>query len=202
MTNSTSPFICVPLNELPSERAEDSTPEKVEAEKTRIRKDIIEKSNAEIVKEDQFRPQDQKAMKLMRELGSDLNINAFACNFRYSDGHLNEDVEEANYLMQRVVEALSVDSPNDDPTKIPLFLTSTEFSDELYGNCKKHFMKRLGLEDSTQDLMVLRNVVMSPFPTEGNFISHLADIFYKTVKEETEVRRAYLSSIEDVGCVY
>lgn len=187
MTNSTSPFVCVPFNELPSERAENSSPEKVEAEKTRIREEILKKSNADIVKEDRSRPRDQKAMKLMRDLGSDLNINAFAINFRYSDGRLNEDVEEANYLMKRVIEALSVDSPDDDPSKIPLYLTSTEFSDELYGDCKKHFMKRLGLEDSTQDLMVLRNVVMSPFPTDGNFINRLADIFYKTVKDETEV---------------
>lgn len=187
MTNSTSPFVCVPFNELPSERAENSSPEKVEAEKTRIREEILKKSNADIVKDDQSRPRDQKAMKLMRDLGSDLNINAFAINFRYSDGRLNEDVEEANYLMKRVIEALSVDSPDDDPSKIPLYLTSTEFSDELYGNCKKHFMKRLGLEDSTQDLMVLRNVVMSPFPTDGNFINRLADVFYKTVEEETKV---------------
>ncbi|KAK6216154.1 hypothetical protein LQW54_003728 [Pestalotiopsis sp. IQ-011] len=189
MTNSTSPFVCVPFNELPSERAANSSPEKVEAEKTRIREEILKKSNADIVKEDRSRPRDQNAMKLMRDLGSDLNINAFAINFRYSDGRLNEDVEEANYLMKRVIEALSVDSPDDDPSKIPPYLTSTEFSDELYGDCKKHFMKRLGLEDSTQDLMVLRNVVMSPFPTDGNFINRLADIFYKTVKDETEIVR-------------
>lgn len=141
--------------------------------------------------EDLTRPDDQKAIKLLRSLGSDLNINAFALNFRHADGTLNGDVEEANYLMQRVVEALSVDSPTDDPTKIPLYLTSTEFSDELYGDCKKHFLKRLGLEDSTNDLMVLRNVVMSPFPTDGNFISQLADIFYKTVEAETKVSHQF-----------
>ncbi|KAH8880843.1 PLP-dependent transferase, partial [Thozetella sp. PMI_491] len=181
MTDATSPFICVPFNELPSERDPDSTPEKVEAEKIRIRRDVLRKTNAEIVQEDQSRPEDQKTLKLLRQLGSDLNINAFSLNFRYSDGRLNDDVEEANYLMQRVIEALSVDSPEDDPTKIPLYLTSTEFSDKLYGECKKHFMKRLGLIDSTQDLMVLRNVVMSPFPTEGNFIHKLANILRDTI---------------------
>ncbi|KAH8205832.1 hypothetical protein TruAng_000108 [Truncatella angustata] len=198
MTDSTSPFICVPFNELPSELAKGSTPERVEAEKARIRRDIINKTNAKITEEDLERPQDQKAMKLMRELGSDLNINAFAVNFRYSDGRLNEDVEEANYLMKRVIEALSVDSPNDDPTKIPLYLTSTEFSDELYGNCKKHFAERLGLEDSTQDLMVLRNVVMSPFPTDGNFIHRLAKIFYDTVEKETKIVRERNELSEDL----
>lgn len=187
MTDTSSPFICVPFNELPSELVPDSTPAMVEAEKARIRKEIVEKTNAEIIREDQERPDDQKAIKLMRDLGSDLNINAFALNFRYSDGTINTDVEEANYLMQRVVQAFSVESPSDDPTKIPLYLTSTEFSDELYGDCKANFMRRLQLDDSTQDLMVLRNVVMSPFPTERSFIRNLAHIFYNKVEEETAV---------------
>lgn len=195
LTDSDSPFICVPFNELPSEVAPDSTPAKVEAEKARIREEIVTKTNSEILKQDADRHPDQKATKLMRALGSDLNINAFALNFRYAptgsetQGRLNDDVEEANYLMQRVIEALSVDSPTDDPTQIPLYLTSTEFSDDLYGECKKHYMSRLGLKDSTQDLMVLRNVVMSPFPTDGGFIGELASIFRKTVERETEIVR-------------
>ncbi|VUC26346.1 unnamed protein product [Clonostachys rosea] len=189
LTDTTSPFICVPFNELPSELEPNTTPEKVEAEKARIRRDILSKTNAEIVMEDASRPSDLKATKLLRDLGSDLNINAFSLNFRHADGCLNDDVEEANYLMQRVIEALSVDSPNDDPTKIPLYLTSTEFSDELYGNCKKNFMRRLGLKDSHQDLMVLRNVVMSPFPSDGNFLGKLAQTFRETVEKETQVVR-------------
>ncbi|KAI1351924.1 pyridoxal-dependent decarboxylase domain-containing protein [Xylaria sp. FL0043] len=189
LTDASSPFICVPFNMLPSELGPDPTEEKIEAEKKRIYRDIVNKTNAEIAEEDRKRPHDFKAMKLMRELGSDLNINAFALNFRYEDGRLNDDIEEANYLMQRVVESLSVDSPTDDPTKIPLYLTSTEFSDELYGKCKANFVRRLGLEQSTQDLMVLRNVVMSPFPTDGNFTNELARLLYDTVAAETEVVR-------------
>ncbi|KAK7754117.1 hypothetical protein SLS62_003963 [Diatrype stigma] len=197
LTDTSSPFICVPFNELPSELVPGSTSATVEAEKTRIRTEIVEKTNAEIIQDDQQRPDDQKAIKLMRDLGSDLNINAFALNFRYSDGTVNTDVEEANYLMQRVVQAFSVESPYDDPTKIPLYLTSTEFSDELYGDCKANFMKRLQLHRSTQDLMVLRNVVMSPFPTERSFIRNLAQIFYDKVKEETEIVRKRNEVTED-----
>ncbi|KAJ0306665.1 hypothetical protein COL516b_004458 [Colletotrichum fioriniae] len=184
-----SPFVCVPFNMLPSELESNPTEEKIEAEKKRIRDEIVKKTNASIIAEDEARPDDQKVMKLLRSLGSDLNINAFALNFRYEDGRLNDDIEEANYLMQRVIEALSVDSPDDDPTKIPLFLTSTEFSDELYGECKANYVKRLGLEQSSLDLMVLRNVVMSPFPTDGNFTNQLADIFYDVVAKETEIVR-------------
>ncbi|KAJ2990730.1 hypothetical protein NUW58_g2807 [Xylaria curta] len=189
LTDASSPFICVPFNMLPSELEPNSTEEKIEAEKKRIRRDIVSKTNAQITEADRSRPDKAKAMKLMRDLGSDLNINAFALNFRYEDGRVNDDIEEANYLMQRVIETLSVDSPADDPTKIPLYLTSTEFTDELYGKCKSNFVKRLGLEQSTHNLMVLRNVVMSPFPTDGNFTNDLAQIFYKTVAAETEVVR-------------
>ncbi|KAI1269383.1 pyridoxal-dependent decarboxylase domain-containing protein [Xylariaceae sp. FL1019] len=189
LTDASSPFICVPFNMLPSELEDHPSEERIEAEKRRIRRDIVNRTNAKIIEEDEKREDDNKAMKLMRELGSDLNINAFALNFRYEDGTLNDDIEEANYLMQRVIETLSVDSPTDDPTKIPLYLTSTEFSDKLYGKCKANFVKRLGLEQSTQDLMVLRNVVMSPFPSDGNFTNDLASIFYDVVKKETEVVR-------------
>lgn len=173
----------------------------VEAEKARIRNEIVGKTNAEIIIEDRDRPDELKAIKLMRDLGSDLNINAFALNFRFSDGTVNTDVEEANYLMQRVVKAFSIESPSDDPTKIPLYLSSTEFSDELYGSCKAHFMKRLQLDDSTQDLVVLRNVVMSPFPTERSFIRNLAQIFYDKVEEETAVRRLSMLSNIFMLCV-
>ncbi|KAJ0341914.1 hypothetical protein KNSL1_010912 [Colletotrichum chrysophilum] len=189
LTDASSPYICVPFNMLPSELEENATEDRIEAEKKRIRNDIVLKSNASIMNDDQHRPDDQKAIKLMRALGSDLNINAFSLNFRYADGCLNDDIEEANYLMQRVVETFSVDSPTDDPTKIPLYLTSTEFSDELYGKCKANFVKRLGLSPSTQDLMVLRNVVMSPFPSDGNFTNDLAEEFKKVVEAETEVVR-------------
>jgi glutamate/tyrosine decarboxylase-like PLP-dependent enzyme len=189
MTNNKSTFLCVPFNELPSEMDPETTPAKVEAEKQWITQEIIHKSNAQIMADDHHRPDDQKAVRFLRSLGSDLNINGFALNFRYSDGTINEDVEEANYLMQRVIEAFSVDSPSDKPAKIPLYLTSTEFSDELYGKCKEHFMKRLKLKPSTQNLMVLRNVVMSPFPTDGNFIRELAVIFEEKVKEEAEFVR-------------
>lgn len=49
-----------------------------------------------------------------------------------------------------------------------------------------NFKKRLGLKGD-KDLFVLRNVVMSPFPTTGNFVKTLADIFRAIVEEEVEV---------------
>ncbi len=183
-------FRVVPLNMLPSELKPGSTAAKVEEEKQRIRDTILSQSNAQILASDVDKPEEERALTLLRAIGSDLNINAFALNFKLTPGKLgvwNTDVEEANYLTRRVVERLSVDSPEDDPSAIPFVLTSTEFSKELYDECANNFKHRLGLRKDDLDLMVLRNVVMNPFPTENNFIGKLAGIFRKVVEEEVEV---------------
>ena len=187
MTTKDMSFTCVPFNMLPSELKPDTNEEMVEEEKRRIRTEILEKSNAEIVEADVGKEDGYKTMELLRELGSDLNINGFSLNFKLANGHWNTDIEEANYLMTRVVETLSVDQPEDDPTKIPIVLTSTEFSAELYGDCRANFVKRLGLDPCDLDLMVLRNVVMSAFPTDRGFVGELIDCFKSVVEREVAV---------------
>ena len=179
MSNKDTDFVVVPLNPLPAELEPNPTPEKIEAQKEYIRKNILPKENWELV-------EDEDAMTLLNKLGSDLNINAFACNFRYRDGRINTDIEEANYLNRRIFERLSVTSPDEDPLKIPFYITSTVFAQSDYGTCADHFKKRLGLEGN-QDLFVLRNVVMSPFTTTRDFISDLAREFKKVLEEEVEV---------------
>ena len=138
MSTKDDNFIVVPLNELLSE-LKDGTPEEVEAEKQKIRARTLQKTNSEIVSEDESRPKENKALALLQALGSDLNMNSFSTKWRYADGNLNEDVEEANYFNLRVIRRLSVDSVEDDPTKIPFFLTSTTFMVHGYGKCVQHF---------------------------------------------------------------
>ena len=187
MSTKNDAFLVMPLNELPSETKPNSTPEKVEAERQKIREQVLHKTNEEIVNEDEQRPEDEKALVLLRALGSDLNINAFSTNWRYADGTLNTEVEEANYFNLRVIQRLSVDSPEDDPTEIPFYLTSTTFQLHEYGECAQHFKKRLGLYVDQEDLVVMRNVVMSPWPTDGNFIGRLIEEFKKVLNEEVQV---------------
>ncbi|CAN8102060.1 unnamed protein product [Discula destructiva] len=189
MTDDCMSFTCVPLNMLPSEMAEDSSPQSIEAEKEWIRANILSANNAQIAGPEITSPGGDSAMTLIRKLGSDLNINAFACNFRYNNGQLNDDPDEANYFMRQIMENLSVNSADDDPAKIPLYLSSTEFSPALYGDCLKNFKRRLGLKDGPQELFVLRNVVMSPWPTEKDFIGHLADIFKETAENAVKICR-------------
>lgn len=175
-------FICVPFNRLPKERegyAFDS--EEVEKNRDEIRDIILGQDNETLMG-------NPKAMDLLRQLGSDTNINGFALNFYLDEDNqiLNTDIEEANYLMKRVVDRLSVTTANTDPTAIPIYLTSTKFEPKLYGNCAKTFMKRVGLTVVDEDLFVLRNVVMSPFPTKHYFIGKLWDEFEKKVNEEVK----------------
>lgn len=83
MTTDDSALIVTPLNMLPIEKA-GGTPEEIEGEKQFIRERILGVTNEELMK-------DEEAIKLLKELGGDLMINAFACNFRI-DGKANIDV--------------------------------------------------------------------------------------------------------------
>lgn len=200
MTTEKDPFKVVPLNELPSELAEypkDLTEEQkqkameeaLKEEQKFIRESICQKTNMQIVEEDKGRPDEKKAMHLLRELGSDLNINAFSANWQHEDGTWNTDVEEANYFNQLVIQDLSVDSPEDEPTKIPFYLTSTTFMIHEYGECAQHFKKRLGLIQDDTDLVVMRNVVMSPWPTDGYFINSLIKEYKKVMNKHVLVSK-------------
>ncbi|KAH8703847.1 pyridoxal phosphate-dependent transferase [Talaromyces proteolyticus] len=171
-------FICIPFNRLSSELEGHGLVFKtVDEERKWIHDNILTMTNKEMAENDQV-------MQYIRGLGSDTNINAFALNWIGEDGKPNSDIEEANYFMKNVVDRLSVTDTNGKPAAIPLYLTSTKFEPQLYGKCAQHFMERLGIDKCSQDLMVLRNVVMSPFPTDRDFIGELMDYFQEVVREE------------------
>ncbi|CAG7971697.1 unnamed protein product [Penicillium salamii] len=173
-------YIIIPFNRLRMEKKGFNilSPE-VDVGRELIWDFILQKTNEQVSKI-------PEAMEWLREIGSDLNINAFALNWYHEDGTLNTDLEEANYLTQQVVNKLSITSSTEAPNKLPLFLTSTQFEPASYGNCAQNFMKRLGLTPCAQDLWVLRNVVMSPFPTERGFIDELMKTFEQTIIDEVD----------------
>ncbi|PPR01984.1 hypothetical protein CVT24_011111 [Panaeolus cyanescens] len=181
LSDATTPYVVVPLNKLLSE----PDAEEVEKEKTFIRQKILGRSNKDIIED-----ADPMALDELLALGSDLNINTFACNFRLPDtegneSNLNTDVEEANYLNKCIFDRLSVTGVDKRPQDIPIFITSTVFAHKDYGHCLDSFKKRLGLEtDSSQDLFVLRNVVMSPFQAAADFTGKVTEIFRQTLEQE------------------
>ncbi|KAF6824113.1 hypothetical protein CPLU01_11042 [Colletotrichum plurivorum] len=177
-------LIVAPLIRLPSER---TVGEDVELQKEYIRKSIVGRDNKAL-------REDDEAWALMRELGGDLMINAFATNFKVGD-EVNQDVGEANYLNQWIFSKLSVSSQDDVINERPLFLTSSEFGEEAYGKCLETFKRRLGLtttdeegnvKPSRGDLRFLVNVTMSPWPTSPDFMSGMVEDFRNVAERGVE----------------
>jgi hypothetical protein len=178
MSTDSTDFIVTPMNKLP-------TISHIFDLKEFIRERILDVDNDVLINDD-------KAMKVVIEIGSDLAINAFAVNFLFTDGTgdlvTNEDVVEANNLGKRIFERLSISKVTDNVLDKPLVLTSTQLKQSKYGECLTNFKERLGLSGQ-QDLYVLVNVVMSPFPTQCNFTRQIADSLQKVIQEEVLISR-------------
>ncbi|KAG8978320.1 hypothetical protein FRB93_011132 [Tulasnella sp. JGI-2019a] len=178
-TMSTQPddFIVVPLNLLPAEQDGGD----VEKQKTYIRDTILKLNNREL-------RGDKTAWTLVKKMGSDLSINAFAVNFLLADRTVNTDVVEANNLGQRIFKRLSIvdAKPASTPPPPPLILTSTSLSQTTYKGCLEKFKERLSLV-GPQDLYTLVNVVMSPWPTVDDFTNDIVDALRKVIEEEVKI---------------
>ncbi|KAF3179710.1 hypothetical protein TWF106_001771 [Orbilia oligospora] len=174
-------FIVTPFNRLPAE-VDGKSSEEIEKQKEFIRKYIINVDNKTLAK-------DQAAWELLKLLGGDLMANAMACNFKYTIGDkkvLNTSIVEANIMNTRIFNRVSVARPGEEVKKRELFLTSSQFSQENYGECLTNYKKRLGLE-GPDDLCSLLNVTMSPWPTDGNFLTDVVVAeFKKIVQEEAQ----------------
>lgn len=99
-------LLVIPFNMLPAEMKPGATLADVEAQKQFIRDRILKPTNSELVA-------DPEAMELVTHLGSDLMINAFACNFKIN-GEINSNVAEANALNSKIYEQVSVLSVQDN----------------------------------------------------------------------------------------
>ncbi|KAE8357466.1 pyridoxal phosphate-dependent transferase [Aspergillus caelatus] len=178
MTREDTDLIVVPFNMLPTEQ-NNASPEAIEKEKTLIEKRILGVSNEDLMR-------DSVAADLLKDLGSDLMINAFACNFRV-DGEANTDVEEANYLNKRIFKRLSVSSMYDAVEERPLFITESTFAQDVYGDCLRNYKRRLQLgETAGGDLVSLVNVTMSPWPSDYPFLRDLAETFKRVANQEVQ----------------
>ena len=78
------PLILVPFNMLPAENSNPPNPKAVQEQKEFIRDRIVYASNEDLVA-------DAKAWEFFQELGGDVMINAFACNFRVN-GTVNTNI--------------------------------------------------------------------------------------------------------------
>jgi len=168
----------VPFRPLPSEIDPNASAEKVDEERRFVRDVLLQRTQEEL-------SSDPKACVLMRQVGSDLVVNTFACNFLV-DGITNSDVSEANYLNARIYNRLSLKSMTEKLEDKKVIIMSSVLLQREYGACLTKFKERLGLQ-GPEDLYVLVNVSMSPFTSHSNFDKVLADAFREVAEEEVEV---------------
>jgi hypothetical protein len=163
MAGITDRFVVVPVPRLPAERNGDDASVQLRF----IRERIDRRSNAEILA-------DPEALSLLRELGPDQNILAYAFNFRHPDGTLNTDLVLTNRLNRSLYDLLSI-KPGEDIYGCRLMLSTTDLASRDHGDEFIHaYKQRLGVGDSPGDTVtVLRSTVMGPWLTEtakGSFL--------------------------------
>jgi glutamate/tyrosine decarboxylase-like PLP-dependent enzyme len=171
------PFVVEAIQRLPAVRAGEP-PAKVRAQLERIRREIVERSNEEILA-------DRSTMALFRELGSDQNIVSYAFNLLV-DGERNQDVGLLNRLNEAIFGQLSVGR---DPGHIPdtkMFVTSSSADPAVYGAAMVDDLRaRLGVTGSPDTpVSFLISTTMDPWLTDtedGNFIPTLMEIMRSAV---------------------
>lgn len=178
MAEESDDFIVVPVQQIPAER-EGKSPEEIRQQMEFIKNKIVPVQNNQLI-------QDDEAMALLKELGSDQIIITYGLNFK-KNGVLNSEAEAANNFMHEVFQKLSVHPSESDPKKmeIPnLIITTSEFHPKEYGDdFVATYMQRLGIDSSGADLPTMNfisSTTMCPWLTAtetGNFIPTLIEAF-------------------------
>jgi hypothetical protein len=168
-------FVIVPLPRLPTERnGGDASDELV-----RVFKLIDQRKTSDIEK-------DPEAMDLLREIGPDQNILAYALNFRLADGTINSSLADANAFNKALYNYMSID-PGDNIYSYDMIVSTTDLDPAAYGpEFMDHYQGRLGVNPlPSQAVTVLRSVVMDPWLTDteaGSFIDVLENELRKAIK--------------------
>lgn len=172
-------FLIAFLQRLPAER-QGQSPADVKKQLEYIRDNIVPKTNEELFA-------DEKAMELLKELGSDQIIITYAFNFKVN-GVPNKDVNLANKLNQAIYNKLSLSPERDEVLKTPMIVTSSQFDPAVYGKTfVEDFKQRLQVEgDPDTPIYFLITTTMDPWLTdtaEGNFIPTLIQVWRDTLAE-------------------
>jgi hypothetical protein len=178
------PFIIVPFNRLPAERA-GLPPTLIEAERGRIRDEIVGFENDQLM--ERLRG-DSNLLHLFQALGPDLTVCAYALNLRTATG-INRDPHVMNALNDRMFRKCSVEVPPEGGLpEARLFLTDAAFDPNVHGESfVAEFARRAGVcHVPDLPLTHLISTAQNPWLTDtakGNFIPHLMGIFRDVASE-------------------
>jgi glutamate/tyrosine decarboxylase-like PLP-dependent enzyme len=170
-------FIVVPVQQIPAEK-QGGTKKEINQQLRQIKELIVDRENNDIIN-------DEYAMSLLKQLGSDQIIITYGLNFKIK-GQLNTDPDKANQFMQGIFDKLSF-KPGLE-TKPELIVTTSEFDPAEYGEFfLKTYMRRLGLNSEELPVMkFISSTTMCPWLTataEGNFIPTLITAFHNAIDE-------------------
>ncbi|MDC0685476.1 pyridoxal-dependent decarboxylase [Sorangium atrum] len=183
-------FIIVPVPRLPAEIGGGD----VESELQFIRERIDRPSLEELLA-------DPEAMAVLPELGPDQNILTYAVNFKHPDGSINTSLEMMNRLNKAIYDLLSI-APGDDIYHYRMIVSTTDFSEEHYGNVFiEDYKRRLGVSASVgSTVTVLRSTMMAPWlleSPEGSILDvlelELRDAIFKAM-----MRDSMLQAFEEI----
>ncbi|SIT83939.1 Pyridoxal-dependent decarboxylase conserved domain-containing protein [Yoonia rosea] len=173
----------VPFQRLPCEKAGKGDHARAE-EVAYIRENFVPRENNDLV---EFMLNDQKALDLFKELGSDQNIVTYAVNFKTTDGW-NTDVTLMNAVNTAIYKALSISTFNGGTVpKNPMFVTSSAFDVPSYGQSfVDAYGARAGL-DHTQGTAIsfLISTTQDPWVSataEGNYLPQVVAAFKTAAK--------------------
>jgi hypothetical protein len=137
---------------------------------------------------------DPRAKALFKALGSDQVILAYAFNFLDpATKDWNQDPAQLKKLNDKIFEICSITDIAEDPNKVDLILTSSQFNADVYGrDFVERYARRLGLTDPSKVNSVgfLISTTMNPWTTDtprGDFLevveTTLRDAVHKAIDE-------------------
>ncbi|XP_057310436.1 L-tyrosine decarboxylase-like [Hydractinia symbiolongicarpus] len=141
-------WVCVNFIDLPELPPE--FPQTEEEQKDYIRTRILGRDNEELA-------QDEEAMRFLRIVGPDALINTCAVNLIGN----SDNLEAMNQLQNDIFDETNA-GVGKNPKRVPIFLTTSTYEREKYGESLDQFKHRLGIS-ADGNLDFLRNTCMSPF---------------------------------------
>jgi len=186
------PYTITPFQRLPVERVSDD-PARLFEQLRYIKEFLVPLSNDQLV--DSGQP-----MELLRELGSDQVIVAYAFNFKDRARVLNRDIKRLNQFNDDIYRALSMStsastSPGLPPNPPPVIVTSSSFTRATYGPAfVDEFVRRVLTKPGdhkphdiphADSVNFVLSTTMDPWVTataDGNFVPKLVDEIDRVVR--------------------
>lgn len=162
-------FICVPIVQPQT------------GSKSFVKKNILGKTNLEILS-------NNRAIEWLSENGQDTTIISYFFNFKDKNGNINSSIEKMNELNNKLYEILSIPSGSsiEDVKHNPLFITSSEFDVDKYGNdFINNQLNKANVIFQSKPLSFLISTIMCPWITateKGNYFGVIMDTITKALE--------------------